>query len=113
MQHLEKRLIPRTRLEHFSQSALSVIVAGQSAVIKRLRDISESGLSFYIDQPLTISQSISVEYVTTSAKVEVFGRVAWCSEIEADSDLRVAPPHFLVGVELMSPMLLLALLPKK
>jgi hypothetical protein len=112
MRHVEKRLIPRTPLDHISQSSLSIIDADRRKAIHRLKDISESGLSFYLDQALQISHNISLEYLEKDVKFEVFGRVAWCSQIQ-NSPFAAGPKNnFLVGVELMSPMLLLALLPK-
>jgi hypothetical protein len=112
MRNVEKRLIPRTPLDHITRSSLSIVFSDRRKAIERLRDISESGLSFYLDQALDISDKISLEYVAEDVKFEVFGRIAWCSQIPNGAHLNATAQSHLIGVELMSPMLLLALLPK-
>jgi hypothetical protein len=112
MQHSEKRLVPRIPLGSVKQGALSLLVQGQRIGIDRLRDISGSGLSFFIHQPLQVSDSIAVEYADGKVKLEVFGRVAWCSQTHTTEPLKAPSGSYLVGIELLSPMMLFAVLPK-
>lgn len=113
MQHLDKRLIPRITLGETARGSLALLLKGRRIIIERLRDISQSGLSFSINQPIDVSEKIGIAYADAHVKVEVFGRVAWCSQIHSneitDEAMNV---NYLVGVELLSPMMLYALLPK-
>ncbi len=112
MQHSEKRLIPRIPLGEIARGSLALLLKGQRIAIESLRDISPSGLSFSIHQPVEVSEKIAIAYTDSHVKVEVFGRVAWCSQLPApDAAPETAPTRYLVGVELLSPMMLFAVLP--
>ncbi len=114
MQHSEKRLIPRIPLGEIVQGSLALLLHGQRIPIDSLRDISQSGLSFSIHQSIDVSEKIAIAYTDTHVKVEVFGRVAWCSPIlKPDGQAQAAPGSYLVGVELLSPMMLFAVLPTR
>lgn len=94
------------------RGALTLVRNGDRIVIEDLRDISNSGISFSLDKPVAVSERVSVEYADTRVKIEVYGRVAWCSETHT---LKKAATHvgkYLMGVELLSPMMLYAVLPK-
>jgi hypothetical protein len=82
-------------------------------VIERLRDISNSGISFSLNHQVPTSEKISIEYSDHHIKLEVFGRVAWCSKTDSLPLATPLPGKYLVGVELMSPMMLFAVLPKR
>jgi hypothetical protein len=114
MNHAEKRILPRILLGEVPRGSISLVLHGHRIVIESLRDISNSGISFSLNQQVAVSEKISVEYSDPQVKLEVFGRVAWCSK----TDLRNAaeplhPGNYLMGVELMSPMMLFAVLPKR
>jgi len=114
MQQLDKRLMPRILVGETALGSLALLLRGQRTVIKRLRNISESGLSFFISKPVEVSEKIGIAYADGHVKVEVFGRVAWCSQIhQTDTQPEAATGNYLVGVELFSPMMLYALLPKR
>jgi hypothetical protein len=58
-------------------------------------------------------EKISVQYADSKVKIEVFGRVAWCNEMQT---LDLNPPlagKYLLGVELLSPLMLYAVLPTR
>jgi hypothetical protein len=114
MNQTEKRILPRMLLGEVPRGSISLICKGHHIVIESLRDISNSGISFSLNQQVAKSEKISIEYSDPHVKLEVFGRVAWCSL----NDLRTPgateqPGKYLMGVELMSPMMLFAVLPKR
>jgi hypothetical protein len=77
--------------------------------IKVINDISSSGIRFYLDTSLTPCLQVAVEYVEPSLKLEVNGIVAWCAarlHARDDADDR---GRFIIGVQLLSPMLLMAM----
>lgn len=112
MNHLEKRLLPRIQLGEVPPGAVALMVHGQRIAIERLRDISNSGISFTLNQSVAVSERIAIEYADAKVKLEVFGRVAWCSPTHSHHDKAPHGADYLMGVELMSPMMLFAVLPK-
>jgi len=115
MQQHDKRLVPRISVGETPMGSLSMLYQGRKLVIRRLMNISESGLSCFVDEPVDISERIGIAYADAhvNVNVEVFGRVAWCSQIQhADTPGESATSRYLVGVELFSPMMLYAVLPK-
>lgn len=112
MKHPEKRLLSRIQVGEIPRGSLSVSLHGQHIAIERLRDISNSGISFSLGKSIAVSERIAIAYVDPKVKLEVFGRVAWCSQTHGNPEHPSAEPHYLMGVELLSPMMLLAVLPK-
>jgi PilZ domain len=112
MQHFEKRILPRILLGEVRRGALTLMLGGQRIVIERLRDISNSGISFSLKQHVNVSERIAISYNDPSVKLEVFGRVAWCSQTRSPQDQHPWSGEYLMGVELLSPMMLYAVLPK-
>ena len=111
MSYQEKRLIPRIQLGSVPPGAVTLLMQGKRITVERLRDISHSGISFFIDQALTASDGVTLEYQDTHVKLEVFGRIAWCSQARAEA-AHGPQGTYLVGLELLSPMMLYAVLPK-
>ena len=97
MQSQEKRLLPRIQLGQVPHGALTLMLHGQRIDIERLRDISNSGISFMVGRDVAVSERISLLYADPSVKLEVFAH---------------AGTHYTMGVELLSPMMLYAVLPK-
>lgn len=108
----DKRLLPRLLLGKVPPGALTLINKGQRIQIDKLRDISNSGISFSLQQQLAVSERISIEYADAKVKIEVFGRVAWCQNTQTQPTAGAQKGQYLMGVELLSPMMLYAVLPK-
>jgi hypothetical protein len=77
--------------------------------IKVINDISSSGIRIYLDTRLAPRLPVAVEYVEPSLKLKVNGIVAWCAT-------RLPSPNdgddrglFIIGIQLLSPMLLMAM----
>jgi hypothetical protein len=114
MNHTEKRILPRILLGEVPRGSVALVFHGHRIVIESLRDISNSGISFSLNHQVPVSEKISIEYADTHVKLEVFGRVAWCSKSDARTmSETLHPGNYLMGVELMSPMMLFAVLPKR
>ncbi len=111
MNHSEKRNLPRIAPGNIPAGALSLVHQGQRIEIENLRDISDSGISFSLKQMVAVSENISIEYSDHKVKLEVFGRVAWCRQVQASDQAVPHSANCLMGVELLSPMMLYAVLP--
>lgn len=85
----------------------------QITVIESVRDISNSGISLSINEKLAVSERVSVCYTGSSVNLEVYGRVAWCNETQRVAPQSGHPGQYMMGVELLSPMMLMAVLPKR
>jgi hypothetical protein len=77
--------------------------------LKVIKDISSSGIRFYLDSSLTARMQVTVEYVESNRKLEVNGIVAWCAERLRATDDGDDRGRFIIGVRLLSPMLLMAM----
>lgn len=113
MKQLEKRQLARLPLGQVPRGALTLLHQGLRTIILELRDISNAGISFSLNERISESEKISVEFTDTKVKLEVFGRVAWCRETSALALNEPLAGKYLLGVELLSPMLLYAVLPKR
>jgi hypothetical protein len=80
-----------------------------SYAIEVINDISSSGIRFYLDTNLTPRLQVAVEYVEPSLKLEVNGTVAWCAARLHAGDDADDRGRFIIGVQLLSPMLLMAM----
>ena len=77
--------------------------------IKVINDISSSGIRIYLDTSLTTLLPVVVEYIEPSLKVEVNGIVVWCAARVHGMDDGESPGRFVIGIQLLSPVLLMAM----
>ena len=77
--------------------------------IKVINDISSSGMRIYLDTGLNPRLQVKVEYAEPSLKLEVNGIVAWCVTRLRAADDGDDRGRFIIGIELLSPMLLMAI----
>ena len=109
MIYQEKRLVPRVPVQDLPKESVTLFVSGKTMQIEKLRDISSQGISLEMNRVLPIAQKLSMRYADKSASVEVHGRVAWCKvHPEGTSE----SPRYLLGLALLSPMMLLAVMPQ-
>jgi hypothetical protein len=113
MNQLEKRQLPRLVPGDVPRGDLMLHHSGESAVIESVRDISNSGMSLSTNTKVPVSARVSVRYCGAQLNIEVYGRVAWCNETQLVDPQSKHPGKYLMGVELLSPMMLLAALPKR
>lgn len=77
--------------------------------IQVINDISSSGMRIYLDTKLATRLQVVVEYIEPSLKLEVNGMVAWCAVRLQPKDAGDTPGRFVIGIQLLSPMLLMAM----
>jgi hypothetical protein len=75
-----------------------------------IKDISSSGIRVYLHQALPVSSQLILEYVEPNLKLEVNGTVAWCATRRIAPAVADAAGNFVIGIELFSPVLLLAVM---
>jgi hypothetical protein len=78
--------------------------------IKVIKDISNSGIRIYLDRSLDSPLQVAVEYAEQNLKLEVSGMVAWSATREAGTDPGDGAGSFVIGIQLLSPLLLMAVL---
>jgi PilZ domain len=106
---VEQRKHRRYPLLHQPVGEFQLRTSTATYPIKVINDISSSGIRFYLDTSLTPRMPVAIEYAEPSLKLEVNGMVAWCATRvhgTDDGDLR---GRFIIGVQLLSPMLLMAM----
>lgn len=111
MHHSEKRLVPRIAVTHLPPDTLTLIANGREFKLDGLRDLSESGLRCELSHDLPVSASVAIQYKDSKVQLAVHGRVAWCKKTQNTEQNEGSPDMFMIGVELLSPMILLAVLP--
>ncbi|AXS80928.1 PilZ domain-containing protein [Dechloromonas sp. HYN0024] len=104
----EKRKQERHSFENPPEGALFLLSNGARLEVAGINDISNSGVSLGLDQPLVVAQQVTVGFADAAVCVQVRGTVTWC----APADDATKPGSFAVGIELTSPMLLLSMLKK-
>jgi hypothetical protein len=112
MQHSEKRLVPRIAVPQLRPDTLTLIAGSHAYKLDGLKDISESGIRCEISVGLPVSANVSIQYKDAKVQIAVHGRVAWCRKTQDTEQPSGAPDKFLMGVELLSPMILFAVLPQ-
>jgi hypothetical protein len=112
MTRIEQRKIERYPLEQQPDGQLVLRVESGRHVIREIRDISDSGISFLLDCQVAASSSVAIEYADPALQLEVYGRVAWCAQRPSTEQLQPLEPQFIVGVELLSPLTLYSVLQK-
>jgi hypothetical protein len=110
MTRIEQRKHNRHPILSQPVGQFSLRTAEATYPIKVVKDISSSGIRVYLDRSLAVSVPVAVEYVEPGLKLEVSGTVAWCAARAGAADSVDAAGNFVIGVELLSPMLLLAAL---
>lgn len=80
--------------------------------IKSVHDVSNEGMSFLLENDLAVAADVVIEHSGPGVKLEVHGTVVWCRPAEALPERGAAAAGFAMGVELLSPLLLLTFLPK-
>lgn len=112
----EQRKLDRFPLTRQPEGKVFLRTENTRHQITEIRDISRYGISFYLDHSMEVSAKVSVEYSDSKVNLEVYGRVAWCAERPRDNtdtstDARTKP-EYVLGIELMSPMVLLTMFQK-
>ena len=75
-----------------------------------IKDISSSGIRVYLHRALPVSSQLILEYVEPNLKLAVNGTVAWCATRRIPPAIADEGGNFVIGIELFSPVLLLAVM---
>ncbi len=113
MTRIEQRKLARYPLQKQPDAQLVLRVGTVRHNIGEIRDISDHGISFRLDKGVDPASQVAIEYADPTIQVEVYGQVAWCSRIPEVQPPLPSVPEFILGIELLSPMTLYAVLQKR
>lgn len=111
MHYSEKRLVPRIAVSQLPPDTLTLLSDGLEFKLVSLKDISESGIRCEISQSLPVSAKVAIQYRDSKVQIAVHGRVAWCRQTMENEKPGESHGTYMMGVELLSPMILFAVLP--
>src|SRR5450631_3636009 len=106
---VEQRQHRRYRLLHQPVGQFRLQTATATYPIQVINDISSSGIRLYLDTSLVPRLPVAIEYAEPSLKLEVNGMVAWCATRVRGTDIDDPRGRFIIGIQLLSPMLLMAM----
>ncbi|MEI8169959.1 MAG: PilZ domain-containing protein [Rhodoferax sp.] len=109
---IEQRNLERFPIELQPDGVVVLRTTDARHPIHVIRDISNSGISFYLSHSVVESSRVAIEYADPKVKIEVYGRVAWCKPRTEGTQEDLDKAMFVMGVELLSPMMLFAMLQK-
>jgi hypothetical protein len=112
MHDSEKRLVPRIAANKLPPDTLTLLSDGLEFKLSGLKDISESGIRFEINHSLPVSAKVAIQYKDAKVQIAVHGRVAWCRPTVDNEQSGETHGACMMGVELLSPMILFAVLPQ-
>jgi len=112
--NIDQRKQDRRALEQEPDGELDLRCGAERFRIQAINDVSNSGISIFADQAIAVPGKVVVEYSDISARFEVYGTVVWCTRAETMPSLRDRSirGRYLMGIELLSPLLLINLLQK-
>jgi len=108
MTALEQRKHPRLVIGRQASGKFRLLTPASAYPIAKIRDISSSGLRVFLEAGLTKRLDVVVEYREPTLKLEMNGRVAWCTE-QADGAATMESGRYIVGIELFSPFLFMSM----
>ena len=110
MTAVEKRKRERYPLERQPRGELFLRTAGGRLPVVAVRDISDNGISVLLNGSIPTDLQVTIEYVEPNLSLQVFGTVVW--HAQRPEDHGTAGETCVLGIELLSPMMLAALLQK-
>lgn len=105
----EKRRQERYPFERQPDGQLALKVGEVFQPVRGINDISNSGISVFLDQEVPVPVSVTLEYGDANMRLQVYGTTTWSKQKAADMQ---PGGQFIVGIELLSPMLLLSMFQK-
>jgi len=103
---VDQRKHPRQLLGRQAPGDFQLLTPEAMHPVRVIRDISVSGIRVVVDVAVAKGSDVVLEYSEPTVKLTTQGRVAWCAEQPNESE---DAGHFMVGVELFSPFLFMAL----
>jgi hypothetical protein len=105
----EQRKHPRHVLGGQAPGKFRLLTPAAAYPIAVIRDISGSGIRVFLDVCLSERLDVVVEYTEITLKLEMQGRVAWCSEQADGTETTKSAGRYVVGIELFSPFLFMCM----
>jgi len=109
MTRTELRKTERRPFDRRPNGQLFLKTASTTYPIHEIKDISSSGISVHLGMCLSSPSQVAIEYVAAEIKMQVNGTVAWCVPRQDVAGPVSGAGGYTVGIELLSPMLLLAM----
>lgn len=106
---VEQRKHPRHVLGRQAPGTFRLLTPTAAYPITVIRDISSSGIRVFLDVDLTERLDVVVEYTEATLKLEMGGRVAWCTEQEKGAETIKSAGRYVVGIQLFSPFLFMSM----
>jgi hypothetical protein len=106
---VEQRKHQRYPLVRQTTGEFRLLTPAAAYPIDVIKDISSSGIRVYLNTYLAERLQIVVEYIVPTLKLELNGMVAWCAAQEEDTDAIETYGRYVVGIQLFSPVLLMAM----
>jgi hypothetical protein len=106
---VEHRKHQRYPLAQRAPGEFRLLTPTETFPIEVIKDISNSGIRVYLNTPLAERLRIALEYVEPTLKLELNGMVAWCTAHEDDGGVVETCGRYVVGIQLFSPVLLMAM----
>ena len=106
---VEQRKDQRYPLVRRAAGEFRLLTADAAYPIEVIKDISSSGIRVYLNTHLAERLQVSVEYLEPTLKLELNGMVAWCTAQEEPTDAVETYGRYIVGIQLFSPVLLMAM----
>jgi hypothetical protein len=102
----EQRSEIRFLLTKKPKGALLLHVRNQCLPIHSIRDISQTGISLFLDYPVAKGDQVAIEYKDGENEIKVSGMVVWQSAPAGTT----ANSLYLLGINMFSPSTLLSFL---
>jgi PilZ domain len=106
---IEQRKHPRHLLGRQAPGTFRLLTPAAAHSVTVIRDISSSGIRVFLDACLTERQDVVVEYTELTLKLEMNGRVAWCTEQTEGTEAIKSAGRYVVGIQLFSPFLFMSM----
>jgi hypothetical protein len=106
---VEQRKHSRHVLGRQAPGKFRLLTPAAAYSIAVVRDISGSGIRVFLDAGLTERLDVVVEYTEATLKLEMRGRVAWCTEQAHGTETTNSAGRYVVGIELFSPFLFMSM----
>lgn len=103
----EKRRSQRIQIDGLPVAGEMCLIRGTGRVpVKGIKDLSDTGISVYVDQAIAVRESVTIEYADRGIRLEVFGTVTWHQEVALESNAPAWTGRYLIGIELVASSIL-------
>ena len=102
MLHVERRRVERHKPTGWAYGELVLHVGDARIPVAGINDVSQSGVSVYLDQAITVPAKVALELDTGEMKIEVFGTAVWSAPTNSADQRVPRPGSHLLGVEVLN-----------